>query len=1135
MPFFKIALLLFAVSVPAFADSVCQKWDFESGNNDWVAWGFDAKARITPEQRKEIVTVSADVPYEGRKCILLKNDLDAINPFMSTRNAIPVDPKKKYYFKGYIRSGDKTPVTAAVGIAAEANGKFVKWYKAKVDAGGDWRDFNVIAENIPAETTHLRPSVFVFENKSAPDAKGSVYADNMSLGECSLVKLDMSKAANRPFMDETAGDGAGGWTDQGDNDLRNMKGGEKIAGNIPFDIIAPARATDNAVIGLRKNGGFAGSAVLAVPDAACDWIYILNTAAWAKGKAGDITINYADGSSDTVAVNCGDLVGDWCNGSAKNAASVPLNDACPQKNPVYLFAGAIKNKYPEKAIKSLKFSSGNDEVVWLILGVSLGRGPNMLEASVVAQRDYSKWFSFKLKNQKSPDALVNLSFLLDAPAGKHGFLKSKDGKFVFEDGTPARFWGTNIHSNSTLFPTKEQAEAVADTLARYGVNLVRLHLTETRLIDDALADRQHFISDPEKLDRFDYFIKCFKDRGIYLLLDSVSGLSGRRFTAADGVAGYKEYYPHRPWAYYDPVLIAIGKKYMKDYLTHVNKYTGRALIDEPAVAMLMVINEESAFDRFKKNGDTNYYNEILAKLYSQWLLKTYGSREALIKAWTGKDGVSALLAGEDPAKCSIEPVRLTTVPEKWNPAGSSPRLRDSIRFYEELQTDYYSDVKEYLKALGCKVPVAGTNVINHVAELKTHLGMDYTSQNKYFDHVHDGVNGAMIMKNIPMTKVNPVAGDPALIEQAIAAVKVDRLPATSTETDAMWPHEWRASHMISLAAASALQDWDAIFQYCYIGGYGSTWDQSEKFEQIFNPTIEFNDPAIFGTFPASALIYHRRDVTPSKNLVQLVYNEKDSQNPVNKLSGSAFPFNYLTYVSRVESCFGQASPDAVMLISSEKPQSNKPFVQYSRTDEMYKKGALAAELDTSLKKNGIIAADRGLQDGRLVSDTGEIIRDWKNGLILVNTARTQGLTGFPGAKEIKFKDLSIKSPNLFATIIVSSLDGRDLAESSNVFLTTVGRAENSRDKISYGVIVKDFSGVSRGESMSVEKGKDGKVLTEIVKAEIKIKASSVKLTPLAPDMSAAAPAREFKAVNGVVTVTPGEGTPSVWYLLEIAR
>ena len=1143
MGFYKIALLFFfAASVPVFADTVSLKWDFESGNQDWLPWGVNADSGLSPAQMNEILTVSETAPYEGGKCFLLKDDSETASPYMSLGKAVEVDVKKKYYFRGCIKSGDKTPVPAAVGIAAESNGKFVKWYKAKVEVSGEWQEFSLFTDVIPKETTHLRPSVFVFYDNSgvAPACKGSVYLDNLSFGECSFIKADMSRSVNRAFMDENAGDGIGGWTDQGDNDLRKIKGGEKVVSNIPFDIVKPAKMTDPAVIGLRKNGGFADSAELQVPDIECDWIYILNTAAWARGNAGKIKINYADGSSETVPVNCGELVGDWWDGVANNAATVPLYDVCPKKSPVCLFAGAIKNKYPGRAIRSMTFSAGNDDVVWLILGTTFGRGANMLEPSVTAQRDYSKWFSFELKNKKSPDALVHLSFLLDAPAGKHGFLKVKAGKFVFEDGTPGRFWGTNIHSSNTLFPTKEQAEAVTDTLARYGVNLVRLHLTEYCLIDEAFADRQHFISDAAKLERFDYYIKCFKDRGIYLLLDSVSGLSARNFTGSDGVAGYKEYFSHRPWAYYDPVLIELGRKYMKDYLTHVNKYTGKSLINDPGIAMLMIINEQSVFfDWQKKSGTPDYYKKILAKLYSQWLMKTYGGREAVIKAWT-RNGVSALLEGEDPAKGNIEPLNCEDLGEsskKWNSANSEPRVKDSVRFYKDLQTTYYYDMKEYLKSIGCKVPVAGTNIIYDAAELETHLAMDYTSQNVYFDHVALNADGSLTMKNIPMTRVNPVDGEQVLIEQPVAAVKLDKLPVSSTETDAMWPHEWRASHLISLSTTSALQDWDAMFQYAYMGGWGYTWDQSEKFEQIANPTVEFNDPAVFGTFPVSSLIYHRRDVAPSKNLIQIVYNEKDTMYQSGTLRNAMFPFNYLTYVSRVESCYGNPASNAAMLISSEKPMSrnDKPFMQYSKADNLLNKDALAAELDKYLKNNGIIEENTGLRDGRLVSDTGELVRDWKKGLILVNTARTQGLTGFPGSEEINFKDISIKSSNLFATITASSLDGLDLAKCSKIFLTTVGRAENNKDKITYRSIVKQASGAKHGERMSVEKGKGGKVLTEIVNAEIKIKASSVKITALAPDMSAAAPAKEFKAANGVVTVVTGEGTPSIWYLMEITR
>jgi len=46
------------------------------------------------------------------------------------------------------------------------------------------------------------------------------------------------------------------------------------------------------------------------------------------------------------------------------------------------------------------------------------------------------------------DMPVDLSFIYksEKPAGKHGFLQVKGEKFIFEDGTEGRFWGTNFNS-----------------------------------------------------------------------------------------------------------------------------------------------------------------------------------------------------------------------------------------------------------------------------------------------------------------------------------------------------------------------------------------------------------------------------------------------------------------------------------------------------------------------------------------------------------------------------------------------------------------------------------------------------------------------------------------------------------------
>src|SRR5437870_10141456 len=86
-------------------------------------------------------------------------------------------------------------------------------------------------------------------------------------------------------------------------------------------------------------------------------------------------------------------------------------------------------------------------------------------------------FSARLdpNRQLYPDSsLHDMSSLLEAPAGRHGFLTTRpDGHFYWSDGTRARFWGINIASRSLRRPP-EEIERVAGVLARAGVNMVRL-------------------------------------------------------------------------------------------------------------------------------------------------------------------------------------------------------------------------------------------------------------------------------------------------------------------------------------------------------------------------------------------------------------------------------------------------------------------------------------------------------------------------------------------------------------------------------------------------------------------------------------------------------------------------------------
>ena len=53
-------------------------------------------------------------------------------------------------------------------------------------------------------------------------------------------------------------------------------------------------------------------------------------------------------------------------------------------------------------------------------------------------------------------------------------MKAEGECSVFEDGTPFRFWGTNLNAGA-CFPEKPYAEKLAKRLAAYGCNIVRLH------------------------------------------------------------------------------------------------------------------------------------------------------------------------------------------------------------------------------------------------------------------------------------------------------------------------------------------------------------------------------------------------------------------------------------------------------------------------------------------------------------------------------------------------------------------------------------------------------------------------------------------------------------------------------------
>lgn len=236
--------------------------------------------------------------------------------------------------------------------------------------------------------------------------------------------------------------------------------------------------------------------------------------------------------------------------------------------------------------------------------------------------------------------------LLDKPAGRLGPVVVKDGHF-YTGEQRIRFWGVNI-CFAGCFPTHEQADKVAARLAHFGVNAVRFHHMDMQKFPNGIfADDTMETLHPEALDRLDYFIAQLKKNGIYANLNLHVSRTWSKTHKWENAAQIPESFD-KILDIFHPELIAANKQYARDLLTHVNKYTQQAYAAEPAVAMVEINNEdtiflwggEQALDRLPEP-----YASLLQKLWNQWLVKKYGTREKVWGAWNaGAQPLGANLA-----------------------------------------------------------------------------------------------------------------------------------------------------------------------------------------------------------------------------------------------------------------------------------------------------------------------------------------------------------------------------------------------------------------------------------------------------------------------------------------------------------
>ncbi|MCK4374517.1 MAG: hypothetical protein KAX19_04280, partial [Candidatus Brocadiae bacterium] len=383
--------------------------------------------------------------------------------------------------------------------------------------------------------------------------------------------------------------------------------------------------------------------------------------------------------------------------------------------------------------------------------------------------DTTGWIEYGADTLTTEGTPGDMSRLNEKPAGLHGFLKVSGEQFYFEDGTgPFTFWGAALAGGTTL-PDKETAQRVARRLAAMGVNCVRLHHLEntwsgaTTLIDySARTDDDKPTSrvlNPEMLDRLHYFMAQMKEQGIYIYLDLITS---RRFQQGDGCPIWKP----EP-AGMDckgvighPAVRQLVKEFNRKLLTIPNPYTGLAPVEDPAVILSEVINEDELALDGRFASDAGPYGAYYRQRFNEWLRQRYGSAEKVPAAWQVAGESSPLLEGEDPADAAlVHSYGLTTwnrvMYERYRKGSDQRRFmhrdEDRLSFWDHVQREAWQDVIAHARGLGYEVPMTGSNMPNaHLHSLWANLELGrWSDEHSYFD-----LGGWQHWKNDPIRNVN---------------------------------------------------------------------------------------------------------------------------------------------------------------------------------------------------------------------------------------------------------------------------------------------------------------------------------------------------------------------------------------------
>ncbi len=206
----------------------------------------------------------------------------------------------------------------------------------------------------------------------------------------------------------------------------------------------------------------------------------------------------------------------------------------------------------------------------------------------------------------------------------------KDGVLRYGDGSEVALWGVNIYPQSWYqFDTMKKlgvdmrATVIADFdhLQQMGVEAIRIHV-----FDREISDGSGNILDNEHLELLDLVISECSRRGIYLYFTPIAWWGGPNENKASFSAQTS-----KPGMMFVPSAVDAAARYLAQFLNRKNRFTDRAVKDEPSLCVLEVMNEPTYFlygdlagEAYVAQGEPadvlNRDRAVLRRQWEDWLI-----------------------------------------------------------------------------------------------------------------------------------------------------------------------------------------------------------------------------------------------------------------------------------------------------------------------------------------------------------------------------------------------------------------------------------------------------------------------------------------------------------------------------------